>query len=277
MNAAMEVIFVIPVFNQLHYTKQCLESLNRTGVSDSEIVLVDNASTDGTREFLSDRPDLRLISNPTNLGCSVAWNQGVEAAAKARWTVVMNNDVIIASGFRDGLVGFAETRQFDIVSPGMGEGELDYDFAAFSDDFQRKLGQASRSGVASGVCFMVHRRVFERIGLFDTKVGLAGYEDEDFFRRARTTGFRLAITGRAYLHHFGSVTQKSVKVDMGLPNSARLSDKEYFRKKYRLTWLRRRTERLQEKTRGAFWRWRERRRYGLTLVMHRCAGQWYRA
>ena len=270
----MDVIFAIPVFNQLHYTKQCLESLNRNGVPDRGIVLVDNASTDGTHEFLAGRPDLRLISNPTNLGCSVAWNQGVEAAAPARWTVVINNDVIVAPGFRDGLVGFAEARQCDIVSPGMGEGELDYDFESFSGDFLRKMGQASRPGVASGVCFMVHRRVFERIGLFDTKVGLAGNEDEDFFRRARSAGFRLAITGRAYLHHFGSVTQKSVKADMGLSNSARLSDKKYFRQKHRLTWLRRQTERVQEKTRNAFWRWSERRRFGLTLKMRRSGGAW---
>jgi N-acetylglucosaminyl-diphospho-decaprenol L-rhamnosyltransferase len=268
------VTFVIPVFNQLHYTKQCLESLNRNGVPDNKIVVVDNASTDGTHEFLDGRTQLRLISNPANLGCSAAWNQGAEAAAPARWTMVMNNDVIVAPGFCDGLVGFAEAKRCDIVSPGMGEGDLDYDFDAFSREFLHKLGQARRSGVASGVCFMVHRRVFESIGLFDTKVGLAGYEDEDFFRRARGAGFRLAITGRAYLHHFGSVTQKSIKASIGLPNSARLSDKDYFRQKHHLHWLRRKADNAREKIQGRIWRWSECRRFGLTLVMRRFGGKW---
>ena len=122
---------------------------------------------------------------------------------------------------------------------------------------------------------MVHRRVFDTMGFFDTKVGLAGNEDEDFFRRACSSGFRLGITGRAYLHHFGSVTQRSVKAGMGLPNSARLCDPVYFRKKYRITWVRRRTERLHEKIRGILWRWKERQRFGMTLKMVRHAGEWH--
>ena len=81
-----EVAFIIPVFNQLHYTRNCLGSLNRDGVEDRNIVLVDNGSTDGTREFLASRPELKVISNEKNLGCSAAWNQGVEKAASADFT-----------------------------------------------------------------------------------------------------------------------------------------------------------------------------------------------
>jgi N-acetylglucosaminyl-diphospho-decaprenol L-rhamnosyltransferase len=270
-----DTMVVIPVFNQLHFTRQCLQSLHRDEVPDRQIIVVDNASTDGTRDFLAGQPGLRLISNPANLGCSVAWNQGVEAAAPARWTVILNNDVIVAPGFLKGLVSFAEEQQHDIVSPAMAEGENDYDFDAFSGDLLHRMGTTVRAGTASGVCFMVHRRVFDSIGLFDTKVGLAGNEDEDFFRRARKAGFHLAVTGRAFLHHFGSITQKSVKAAMGLSNSARLSDKAYYRKKYRLHWLRRHSERLQEKTRSALWRFHEKRRFGLTLRMRRLEGKWH--
>jgi N-acetylglucosaminyl-diphospho-decaprenol L-rhamnosyltransferase len=136
------------------------------------------------------------------------------------------------------------------------------------------MGRRRRQGLAFGVCFMVRRRVFDAIGVFDTQLGQAGYEDEDFFRRARTAGFRLATTGRAYLHHFGSVTQKSVKAALGKEQSARLGNRDYFRQKHGLNWLRRRTDRLQGKVRSAFWRWNERRRGGFTLLMRRVDGGW---
>ena len=270
----MDVTFVIPVFNQLSYTTQCLGSLSRAGVPDSEVIVVDNASTDGTKEFLQTRRGLRVISNETNRGCGCAWNQGVEVSA-AKWTVILNNDVVVAPGFREGLVGFAEDENCQIVSPARCDGELDYDFLEFATRFVRTMHLACRRGVATGVAFMVHRSVFESVGLFDTRIGRAGYEDEDFFRRASSAGLRLAVTGRAYLHHFGSITQKSVKFDMGLPPSARLGDRDYFRKKHGLNWFRRRTDRLRGKAQNAFWRWSEQRRFGTTLLLRRCGGAWH--
>ena len=136
------------------------------------------------------------------------------------------------------------------------------------------MGSVSRPDCASGVCFMVHRRVFDAVGGFDQKLGRAGYEDDDFFRRARAAGFRLGMTGRAFLHHFGSVTQKSVKAQTGTPN-ARLGDREYFRKKHRLTLFKRRQESLRDKVRSAFWRVNEKRRFGLTLALQRHGGVWH--
>jgi GT2 family glycosyltransferase len=269
----MDVSVVIPVFNQLDYTAQCLDSLNRAGVADSEIVVINNGSTDGTKEYLEHRREIRVISNETNQGCSFAWNQGVKAS-KATWTVLLNNDVIVPPGWREGLVQFAEEKNFDIVSPAQCDGPKDYDFNEFSIRFMATMGEFYRRGSASGVCFMVHSRVFEAIGLFDVKLGQAGYEDEDFFRRARRAGFRLALTGRSFLHHFGSVTQKSVKSAMAIPNSARLGNRDYFRKKHRLNWLRRRTDRLRGKLQWAIWRRKECRHAGLALVIRRVDGQW---
>jgi N-acetylglucosaminyl-diphospho-decaprenol L-rhamnosyltransferase len=273
-NPNVDALFVIPVFNQLHYTRGCLESLTKSGVKNPDIIVVDNASTDGTGQYLASQPGLQVVSNTTNLGCSAAWNQGIQAASPATWTIVMNNDVLVGPVFREGLVRFAEAGGWDIVSPAMSEGELDYDFGAFSGDFLKKMRAVRRPGLASGVCFMVHRRVFEKIGTFDPKLGQAGYEDEDFFRRASVAGLRLATTGSAWLHHFGSVTQKSVKAKMGVQDSTRLGNRNYFRKKHGLNWLRRRTERLQERLRNRFWRWNEYRQHGLTLHMVREAGQW---
>ena len=97
------------------------------------------------------------------------------------------------------MVSFGEEGKFDIVSPAMCHGEYNYDLAAYAQQFVNKMSKVRREGVASGVCFMVHRRVFDSIGFFDGDPRLGGYEDDEFFRRARGAGFRLAITGRAFL------------------------------------------------------------------------------
>jgi GT2 family glycosyltransferase len=203
----LDVTITIPVFNQIHYTTQCLESLNRASIADEQIIVVDNGSTDGTEEFLAARPQIRVIHNPKNLGCGAAWTQGAQASTST-WTVVMNNDVLVPPGCLEGLVEFAERERLDIVSPATCGGEMDYDFAAHAAGFMERMKGVSRRGVAHGVCFMVHRRVFDTIGYFDSDPKLGGYEDDEYFRRARRAGLRLAMTGRAFLHHFGSITQK---------------------------------------------------------------------
>ena len=115
---SLDVAIVIPVFNELPYTINCLESLKQSGVRDSQILIVNNGSTDGTTEFLAGRPEIRVIHNPENRGCGFAWNQGTKASSSV-WTIVMNNDVLVVPGWIEGLVGFAEKEGFDVVSPAM--------------------------------------------------------------------------------------------------------------------------------------------------------------
>ena len=88
MSALSNISLVIPVFNQLHYTRQCLDSLNRAGVADGQIIIVNNASTDGTAEFLANRPQIRTINNPENRGCGFAWQH---SASRARTGNGMRN------------------------------------------------------------------------------------------------------------------------------------------------------------------------------------------
>jgi GT2 family glycosyltransferase len=267
-----KIAIVIPVFNQLHYTQACVDSLNRAGVTDAQIIIVNNASTDGTREFLATRPEIRAIHNDANRGCGFAWSQGSKIS-KATWTIVANNDILVPPGCLEGLVHFAEEKQFDVVSPALCEGEADYDWLAYAADFMRRMTPARRQDVASGVFFMVHRRVFDAIGFFDEDPKLGGYEDDEFFRRARRAGFRLAITGRAYCHHFGGTTQKSIKASLNQPKIS-LGDRTYYRQKTGQTWGKRKWNQLKQTVRGNWWKISERLRYGHTLHETRIAGKW---
>jgi N-acetylglucosaminyl-diphospho-decaprenol L-rhamnosyltransferase len=264
---------VIPVFNQLAYTRGCIESLRVGGIADAQIIVINNASTDGTIEYLNANPQIQAAHNPANLGCGGAWTQGAKLS-KSTWTVVMNNDVLIPRGCMEGLVDFAAKENFDIVSPAMCEGEMDYDLTAHAAELTGQMKDVRREGIAYGVCFMVHRRVFDAIGYFDSDPKLGGYEDDEYFRRARKAGFRLAVTGRAFLHHFGSITQKSIKADSGGKIKS-LGDREYYRRKTGQTWLKRKIAQVRNGARDAWWRRSELSRFGRSLHEFRLGGNWH--
>ncbi len=258
----MSVSIVIPVYNQLAYTKSCLESL-RANAEGAEIVVVDNGSTDGTAEYLSSQGRITVIWNAENRGCAPAWNQGVEAAHGDR-VVILNNDVIVTPGWLEGLVSFSEQELLDIVSPAIREGEATYEIERYGKEFVSRMGDVARMGVADGICFMVRRRVFETVGAFDENFRIGQFEDADFFRRAAAAGFRLGTTGRAFIHHFGSVTQDAIRGrKAGRPYEA--ENREYYRRKWNLTWPRRFFERRRAKMKNFLWSVCERSLHGHTL------------
>lgn len=258
----MAASIVIPVHDQLGFTKGCLASL-REHAADSEIVVVDNGSTDGTAEYLTAQAGIAVIRNAENRGCAPAWNQGV-AASGGEWVVILNNDVIVTAGWLEGLLAFAGRERLDIVSPAIREGALEYDLRGYARDFVSRMAGLRRIGVADGICFMVGRRVFEAVGEFDENFRIGQFEDVDFFRRAAAAGFRLGTTGGAFIHHFGSVTQDAIRGRRSArPYEA--ENREYYRRKWNLTWTRRLLERRRAKLRGLFWRVRERLATGHTL------------
>jgi N-acetylglucosaminyl-diphospho-decaprenol L-rhamnosyltransferase len=260
----MDVSIIIPVFNQLHFTKICLESLQATLPGDCEIIVIDNGSSDGTAEYLSGCSNMNVITNKENAGCAAAWNQGVKAS-KAPWLVILNNDLVLSENWLEGILEFATEGALDIVSPAFREGEYNYDISEYSREFLKRMHSVARMGVAQGICFMVRRRVFDRIGLFDENFKLGQFEDADFFRRARLAGFALGTTGRSFVHHFGSVTQDSIRKD----SASRIYEhrnREYFRKKYGLTIGKRFLERRTTKLQAFWWRISEKTLYGHTLI-----------
>jgi len=260
------VAVVLPVFNQVDYTRGCLESLAADIAGGVELIVIDNGSTDGTDAWLSSLDHAKIARNETNLGCAKAWNQGVRLSTR-EWTVIMNNDVIVAPGWLEGLLAFARQTGAEIVSPAIREGPLNYPFREYAADFMRRMGGVHRWGLANGICFMVRRRVFEAVGSFDENFRVGQFEDADFFLRAKLAGVKMATTGGAFLHHFGSVTQKAIRQTppSGGGRAYDAENRAYYRRKWGLNRLRRLGQRWRQKTRNWRQRTTERLRHGHSL------------
>ena len=260
--------------NCLDYTKKCVESLMNSGVDPSHIVAVDNASDDGTPEYLKQLDLGAAILNRQNLSCGAAWNQGI-LAQQSEWTIVMNNDIVVAPGFVHRLIEFATTNQLQLVSPARIDGTADYDFPQFADQAQQNTTSAVRWGSSNAICMCIHWSLFNQIGFFRANPTLLGFEDGLFYNEVRKHGIGHATTGSVWIHHFGSVTQEHMKMVLGFQSQDVLV-KVNDRKLYGQSWVERKLYRRNLKRSHLAWRAQELRDYGMTLhgTRHKNAFVW---
>jgi glycosyltransferase involved in cell wall biosynthesis len=250
-------------YNAVEYTKLCINSLIKSGTPLDRVVVVDNASKDGTADYLSSLPLGGRIFNRQNMGCGTAWNQGA-LFHQSEWTVIMNNDIITPQGWIENLIGAAEQLNLKVASPAMIEGKLDYDFDVFSLSAQKKMGLVSRKYTQHAVCLAVHESVWHEVGYFQAVPKLLGFEDTLFFHELAKENISRAILGASWLHHFGSVTQSLMKQEKNLSLNQGLAN----RYNYRLlnqSWLERKWRKYQRKKQQNRWHDQELAQYGMTL------------
>ncbi|MDA8053587.1 MAG: glycosyltransferase, partial [Deltaproteobacteria bacterium] len=102
----IDLSIIIPVFNNIEYTKNCLNSLFKNHpLLNFEIIIINNASTDNTKEFLNDfdyLDNFTVICNDSNLGYAKACNQGAKIS-KGKYLYFLNNDTVVLKGAIDEL------------------------------------------------------------------------------------------------------------------------------------------------------------------------------
>ncbi len=256
-------------YNQVEYTRLCIDSMMRHGTPLDRLIVIDNGSKDDTRAYLQTLPLGGRIYNSENLGCGVAWNQGA-LALQAEWTVIMNNDVLVSAHWIEELIGAAIRNKVAVISPAMIEGKLGYDFDTFAQEANKKMQLALRRGWCHAVCMAVHKSVWMEIGYFQPIPKLLGYEDAMFFNEIAKAKIPCATTGASWLHHYGSITQSAMKQERGLKENDDLA----YRYNHRLlqqSWLTRKINKFNLRRQLKIWRDEELSAYGMTMQGH-CNG-----
>lgn len=214
-------VFVIVVnWNRASDTIECVRSLQDLAYSNFEVVVVDNASVDGSVTALGvEFPDLAVVRNTKNLGYAEGNNVGVRYALSrdADYVLLLNNDTVVDKDLLHELVRVATSY------PGAGlVGPKIYDygepttiwFAGASIDWstgdsphlglgEYDAGQFNRVIAVdrlTGCAMMVGREVFERVGLFDPRYFLY-YEDVDLCVRAAKAGYKSYCVQTAKVWH----------------------------------------------------------------------------
>ena len=249
--------------NCLDYTQQCVDSLIASGVDKQQIVAVDNASTDGTQDYLQSLDLGGVVLNKDNLSCGAAWNQGI-LALQAEWTIVMNNDIVVTQDFAKNLIEAAQRNNLRLISPARIDGAKDYDFPAFASMAQTKMRDVLRLGGSNAICMCMHWSLFKEIGFFRADPNLLGFEDGLFYHEVRKRQIQHASTGAVWVHHYGSVTQEHMKMVLGMAPDQDLV-KHNDRKLYHQSWISRKLHRMSQKKLYRQWRSDELAHHQMTL------------
>ena len=210
------VSIVIPVFNNLALTRNCLESLFRTKVATNfEVIVVDNASTDGTAEFLKiEAKDGRLgvLTNSSNLGFARACNLGAQAA-KGSLFVFLNNDTQVTDGWLDVLAGCTQQTGVGIVGARLlyADNRIQHagiEFINGVPDHPHRhapgdspsVNQFRELDMVTGACLMIQRGLFFQLAGFD-EAYCNGVEDIDLCLRVRAAGRKVVYQPKAAVYH----------------------------------------------------------------------------
>ena len=215
-----QISIIVPAFNQFSYTKNCLETLlSDPEVTDlAEIIVVDNASTDATQQYLQDNAArITSIRMSENTGYSRACNAGFEVS-KGSEIVFLNNDTIPEQGWLNVLrktlalsgVGLVAPKLLYPKSRTINSAGYVYNksagaFYPIYHDYPENFSGVNRRRefqAVLGACVMLRRELFIQIG----GISDFGYDDLDLCFKIRSQGYKIVYEPQAAVLHHGSIT-----------------------------------------------------------------------
>jgi GT2 family glycosyltransferase len=223
-DAPPRVSILVVTYNNLALTRLCLASLQRAaGTLPFEIIVVDNASSDGTQAWLAETAaralvPLEVVANAHNAGFAAANNQ---AAARARGDVVvfLNNDCVVVSGWLETLIAHLDRDpSIGLVGPvtnsgGNGEAQLGTRYAdldgmrRFAEGYTRAhAGEVADVPMLALFCAAMTRDRFAAVGGLDERYGRGLFEDDDLALAVRRRGWRVAVARDVFVHHYGGAS-----------------------------------------------------------------------
>ena len=232
-----DIGIIIVTYNSAAEIGACLDAALPTG---AEIVVVDNASSDGTVDEVS-RRGVRLLANRTNRGFAAAVNQGI-SALNCPYVVLLNPDAILQTGLeslreacsRPGVAGaggqlldacgrpqvgfmirrlptpaslILESLLLNRVWPG---NPVNRRYRGLDLDYSKELPVEQ----PAGAFFMVRRAVWQELGGLDERFFPVWFEDVDFCRRIVDRGWELQFVPKAVARHTGAHSIPSLTVEM---------------------------------------------------------------
>jgi len=219
----MKVTIIIPNYNGKHFMEPCLASLNEQTCRDFKILIVDNASTDGSLEYMEQTyPDIEVLALDSNYGFSRAVNEGIRHA-DTPYVILLNNDTTVDSRYVEEMIRAIEVsdRIFSVSSkmiqmyhPDLIDSAGDL-YTLMGWGVCRGAGRPVSNYTEDDTVFtacagaaIYRRSVFDEIGFFDES-HFAYLEDIDVGYRAMIYGYKNRFCASALVYHVGSGTSGS--------------------------------------------------------------------
>jgi GT2 family glycosyltransferase len=219
----MRASVIVLAWNGIEYLENCLDAVLSQECADSEVIVVDNGSSDDSADFVATHyPQVRLIRNERNLGFSAGNNVGLRAAS-GDVLVLLNQDTVVQAGWLEALIAAFEPPDVGIAGckalyPDKSiqhAGAFVYGPRAETEHTGRhepddgSFDQSRDADFVTGAALAISRPALERIGLLDEGFSPVYYEDTDWCYTAREAGFRVVYVATARLvHHETPMAQR---------------------------------------------------------------------
>ncbi|QFU74408.1 glycosyltransferase [Halioglobus maricola] len=215
------VSIIIPVYNNFHYTLQCLHAIYGHSPPIYEVIIVDDGSTDETADAVLKIPGVRLVRQPSNLGFAKACNKGADQAS-TDWFLFLNNDTVPQPGWLSSLIACAErTPEFGTVGsklifPQTGEIQsagVKFGKYMLPEEDQQYVQPTNPTAdvdrevyALTGASFLFSRESFFKVGGFD-EAYQNGFEDTDICLKLLEVGRRVILCARSEVLHYTSASE----------------------------------------------------------------------
>jgi GT2 family glycosyltransferase len=247
----MTLSIVIVSFNARADLERCLDSLLAAPPSaPHEIVVVDNASTDGSADAARARAGVRVIANAGNVGFAAANNVGIRAST-GEFVLLLNSDTVVPAGAVDRLIALLRARpDAAIIGPRLvdGDGRAELSFGrtlgplnewrqksrlARPDLIETRTRQPHSPDWVSGACLLVRRADAEAVGLLDERYFMY-IEDVDFGVAMRARRRAVLFTPEVQVVHLRGRSRASAPA---ATEAAYRRSQIAFYEKHRPAWL----------------------------------------
>jgi len=203
---------IVLSWNRLDITKNFIESFWANTAVPSRLIIIDNASSDGTVEYLSSLKDssdraIKVVFNKENKGFVGGMNQGI-AISDAPYVCLANNDLLFTKGWLEEIINmFQKYPQVGLLNPNsnnLGErfGEKETSLNDFANDIRsRYKGVFIEMPFCIGFCMVIKRDVINKIGVLSEDFYPAFFEDSDYSLRTVKAGYRIGVAKGSYVWH----------------------------------------------------------------------------
>lgn len=197
------IMFV--TYNRVDFTKRMLDKFFQNTTSPYRLIIVDNGSTDETRDLLGglhvsqDLPHCKSIDiqyNQKNMGIAAGRNQGLAIAKnhQAKYLSTLDNDIELPPHWLEDCLDIIQANPNFAI--GINMEPTDYPLQTING----KTFQVKPAGNLGTACTVFSRLLHASIGYFTTEMGLYAHEDADFFFRARMAGYRMGYLQEKGIH-----------------------------------------------------------------------------
>jgi GT2 family glycosyltransferase len=245
---------IVLTHDNLAFSRMCVASvLENTEYPNYELIIVDNASQDGTRQEMERIAQsvrhVRVIANEHNAGFGPGNNQAL-AAATGDLLFLLNNDTMVPRGWLTRLSRHLADTELGLIGPATNrtcnEAQIDLRYQTWAE-YQVEARRLARQHdgerfpirMPMMFCTGFRRDFYEKVGPLDERYEVGMFEDEDYALRAKAAGYLVAWTPEVYVHH---AYHASIGKLLPTGDYMRLVElnKSRFEEKWGISWVRHR-------------------------------------